>query len=392
MTEEDLKAIGRFRWGRPHTPYESFIEDEGVPIVRGLGVYDVRDMDLGPWKRTGGSGAYLELDGLGNRNGLYVIEIPPGGALEPEKHMYEEMYFVVEGRGSTEVWREGQPEKKQMFEWQKSSLFSPPLNSWHRLVNASSRPARLIAGTNAPPIMAMYKSLDFIFNNPFTFDDRYPDDENYFKPAEELSIRPENGRHINLGNLIPETMNCELPLENHRGAGHRNFAYRLAGNSYIGFVAQYPPGRYSKAHFHPGGPALICLRGKGYLITWPKEAGVRPWEAGNEHLVQRQDYGECGIVSAAPGNGDWYHAHFGVSKNPFRVLALLGGYPRNIVGAPGDQISYNLDQNLGGNSIEYRDEDPQIRKDYIEALKKEGADFQMPESLYDPENEETLAR
>jgi hypothetical protein len=103
-------------------------------------------------------------------------------------------------------------------------------------------------------------------------------------------------------------------------------------------MAQYPPGRYSKAHFHPGGPALICLRGKGYLITWPREAGVRPWESGNGHLVKRQDYGECGVVAAAPGTDNWYHAHFGVSKEPFRVLAFLGGFPRDLVGAPGDQV------------------------------------------------------
>jgi quercetin dioxygenase-like cupin family protein len=382
MSEEDLKAIGRFRWQRPPSPYESFIEKENIPIIRGLGVYDVRDLALGPWQRMGGMGAYLELDGLQNRNALYVVEIPPRGALNAEKHMYEEVCCVVEGRGSTEVWRDGEPEKKQLFEWQKGSLFSPPLNSWHRLVNATSSPARLVVGTNAPPIMAMFKSRKFIFDNPFQFDDRYPKDDDYFRPAEELSIRPENGRHINLGNLIPDTLNCELPLENHRGAGHRNFAWRLSGNCFIGFVAQYPPGRYSKAHFHPGGPALVCLRGKGYLITWPREVGVRPWESGNGHLVKRQDYGECGIVSAAPGNGDWYHAHFGISKEPLRVMAFLGGYPRNLVGAPGDQTSFNLDQKKGGNSIEYRDEDPQIRKDYREALEKNGGEFQMPETVY----------
>ncbi|NIO12014.1 MAG: cupin, partial [Deltaproteobacteria bacterium] len=72
------------------TVYESFVEDEGIPIVRGLGVYDVRDVTLGPWKRTGGNGAYLELNGVGGKSGLYVIEIPPGGALNPEKHMFEE--------------------------------------------------------------------------------------------------------------------------------------------------------------------------------------------------------------------------------------------------------------------------------------------------------------
>src|SRR3546814_20313432 len=65
-----------------------------------------------------------------------------------------------------------------------------------------------------------------------------------FKPAEKLAIRPESGRHINPSNMLPDTMNCDLPLENHRGAGHRNFSWKLAGNTFIGFVAEYPPGRY----------------------------------------------------------------------------------------------------------------------------------------------------
>ena len=53
--------------------------------------------------------------------------------------MYEEMYYVVEGRGSVEVWRDGS-NKKQSFEWQAGSVFSIPLNTWHRLVNAASSP------------------------------------------------------------------------------------------------------------------------------------------------------------------------------------------------------------------------------------------------------------
>ena len=64
VSEEDLRAIGRFRWKRPPSPYESFIEEEKIPIIRGLGIYDVRELALGPWERMGGTGAYLELDGL----------------------------------------------------------------------------------------------------------------------------------------------------------------------------------------------------------------------------------------------------------------------------------------------------------------------------------------
>jgi quercetin dioxygenase-like cupin family protein len=50
---------------------------------------------------------------------------------------------VVEGRGSTEVWIEGQS-KKHVFEWQKGSMFSIPMNAMHRHVNATSGGALLL--------------------------------------------------------------------------------------------------------------------------------------------------------------------------------------------------------------------------------------------------------
>ena len=38
--------------------------------------------------------------------GSYVVEVPPGGALNIERHLYEKSRLVVDGRGSTEVWQE----------------------------------------------------------------------------------------------------------------------------------------------------------------------------------------------------------------------------------------------------------------------------------------------
>ena len=63
--------------------------------------------------------------------------MPGAGALNPEKHIYEEIYFVVEGRGTTEVWLDNDS-KRHVFEWQKGSLFSIPMNA----CIASSTPAR----------------------------------------------------------------------------------------------------------------------------------------------------------------------------------------------------------------------------------------------------------
>lgn len=62
--------------------------------------------------------------------------------------MYEEVICVLNGQGATELWDDHG--HKKMFEWNKWSLFAPPLNTTHRLVNGSREPVRFLAVTNAP--------------------------------------------------------------------------------------------------------------------------------------------------------------------------------------------------------------------------------------------------
>src|SRR6202140_183807 len=109
-------GLGRFK--RAPMPYDRFMEAEGVPVYRGIGVRRVQDLPLAPWKRLGGRGSYIQLYGTEGLWGSYVVEIPAAGALNVERHPYEKGVFVVEGRGTTEVWQEGQA-KRHVFEWQK---------------------------------------------------------------------------------------------------------------------------------------------------------------------------------------------------------------------------------------------------------------------------------
>ena len=376
--------VGTKRWVRQATSYELYMDEQNLPIHRGtVGFYDIRDLTLAPWKRMGAQGAFIELNGCGGLQGMYVIEVPSAGVITPEKHMYEEIFYVLEGRGTTEIWNDGDGNKTQTFEWQQGSLFSPPLNTWHRIVNATSSPALLLGVTNAPPIFHLYRSQDALFNNPYQFKDRYDGSADYFKAQSELGKDPRHGRARNYGNIIPDADRVELPLDGQRGVGHRTFFWNLSGNSFQGFIAQYAPGRYSRCHNHEAGPVLLCLGGKGYTITWPGEAGTTPWKDGKGELVLRQDYKPGGIVSAAPGDAGWFHGHYGASKEPLRVLAFLGGFPRRVMGVPGvDWRGLNLDIKEGGSTIEYRDEDPHIRKIFKEQLAKEGAAFNMPEEAY----------
>ena len=79
-----------------------------IPIYRDIGVSKVQNLPLAPWPRLGGRGSYIQLHGTEGKWGSYVVEVPGAGALNAEKHIYEEIYLVVEGRGSTEVWLDGE--------------------------------------------------------------------------------------------------------------------------------------------------------------------------------------------------------------------------------------------------------------------------------------------
>jgi quercetin dioxygenase-like cupin family protein len=311
-------GLGKFK--RAPMPYDRFMEAEGVPIYRGIGVRRVQDLPLVPWPRLGGRGSYIQLFGTEGLWGCYVAEVPGAGALNVERHLYEKVVFVVEGRGTTEVWQEGQT-KRHVFEWQAGSLFTIPPNAWHRVVNAASSPALLLCGTTAPNVMNLFDNPEFIFNCPCAFSERFSGAEAYFKPQDDIEPDPVRGLAMRRTNLIPDIVNCDLPLDNRRSPGYRRIELAMGGNRFYLWIGQHETGRYSKAHKHASAAVLICVKGKGYTYTWPEALGVTPWREGKADQVLRQDYEPVGLVSAAPMSGDWFHQHFGVSKEGLRITA-----------------------------------------------------------------------
>ncbi|HWP27992.1 MAG TPA: ethanolamine ammonia lyase-activating protein, partial [Chloroflexota bacterium] len=83
--------------------YEEYQRREGIPVIRGFGVEDLRTVEVKPWARREGLGVFINLDGTGGTNDAYVCEIPPGKALAPQRQLYEEMIYVLDGNGSTQV-------------------------------------------------------------------------------------------------------------------------------------------------------------------------------------------------------------------------------------------------------------------------------------------------
>jgi len=175
--------------------------------------------------------------------GGYIGEIAPGGALNPERHLYEEVICILNGQGATELWDDHG--NKKMFEWNKWSLFAPPLNTAHRLVNGSREPVRFLAVTNAPLAFDIYRDQNFIFNCPYSFKDRYYGEDDYFEVGKKRYV----SGLINIWetNFIPDIKSAMLESLEVKGAGLRLAQFEMAGNALVGHLGRMAGGQISQS-------------------------------------------------------------------------------------------------------------------------------------------------
>ena len=131
------------------SPYTRWVADEGLDIIAAHWVPDLKTVELKPWDRRGGRGVFINHEASRTSNDCYVCEIPAGGALAPQRQLFEEMILVLSGHGSTKVWNDAGAEVT--FEWGPGALFAIPLNANHQHFNGSgTEVARFVSSTNAP--------------------------------------------------------------------------------------------------------------------------------------------------------------------------------------------------------------------------------------------------
>ncbi len=343
--------------------YEKWQEKEGLDVIGGMFVEDLWAVPLKPWKRKGGLGVFIQLEGAGGENSSYVCEIPPGGSLLPQKHMFEEIIFILEGKGSTMIWNESGP--KQSFEWQRGSLFSPPLNAWHQHFNAQGdKPVRYWAVTLALPMMNIFHNEDFIFNNSFQFTDRYRGGKDYFSGQGTLYSDANSMQKVWETNFIPDLMKLDLVEWTERGGGGKSLSFQFSENVMTAHMSEFSVGTYKKAHRHGPGAHVIIVSGEGYTLMW---AGGDP--------IQRYDW-KVGSMIVPPEA--WWHQHFNISKEPAKYLALHGRTSRKYISGE-KRWKGHTNVKEGGDQIEYEDEDPTVRETFEKELAKHGVRCKMPE-------------
>ena len=327
---------------------------------------DMCTLETADWPRYGVKGAIAHLDGRGDFCSMFKIELPPGSSTLPQRHVYEEVIFVVEGRGSTQV--ELSDGQKRSFEWGPRSLFAIPLNAKHRHFNASGNARAILSSTtDLPFLMKMFHDERFIFDNSFTFDDRIGREEYYSGEGDLTLVRP--GNDMWETNFVPDLAIAHVTEYGARGGDSLNIKFILADGSMHAHISEMKAGTYKKAHRHGPGTHVTCVSGSGYSLLW------YPGQTDYERIEWK-----CGTVF--PPANQQLHQHFVTSKEPARYLGTALGsirYPvtdymrRAMLPKDGEKIQAGARSiKDGGDQIEYEDQDPRIHQIWLAEMRRHG--------------------
>ena len=344
-TDPDLKLL--------LDPYGDWAAGQGVPIVEDFGV-DLLAVETAPWAMFGCDGALVHLKGRGDFVSILVLDLASGGGTEPQRHLFEEVVYVLSGHGSTVV--ETHDGRRHSFEWGPRSLFALPLNCRYRHFNGSGRErARLASTTNLPIMLNLFHNPGFVFDNGFEFRDREGQERYFLGEGDFIPVRP--GRHMWETNFIPDLAAFELKTWEQRGAGSSNMKFILADGTMHAHSSEMAVGTYKKAHRHGADFHVYAVTGHGYSLLWYE---------GDEDF-ERIDW-RHGTVFAPPDM--MFHQHFNTAPTPSRYLAVALGSLRYPMTGDRRDLFMGVDVSVrdGGRQIEYRDQDPRIHEIYLAEL------------------------
>jgi cupin superfamily acireductone dioxygenase involved in methionine salvage len=337
-------------------PYLSWAQQQGVPIIEDFGV-NLLKVPTAPWARFGVDGGIVHLKGRGDFISIFVLDLPPGGKTEPQRHLFEEVIYVLSGHGSTVVETEG---GRHSFEWGPKSLFALPLNATYRHFNSSGQErVRLASTNNLSAMLNLFHNEAFVFNNPYNFNERQGSPGFFTGEGNYIPVRP--GRNMWETNFVPDLSAFELKTWNERGAGGSNIIFILADGTMHAHSSEMPVGTYKKAHRHGADFHVFAVHGDGYSLLWYD---------GDKDFI-RIDW-EHGVVFAPPDG--MYHQHFTTSATSARYLAIAMGSLRYPFTTDKRKVFMGVDVNVrdGGCQIEYEDQDPRIHQIYLAEIAKHG--------------------
>ncbi|HEV8020943.1 MAG TPA: hypothetical protein VGP41_06735 [Candidatus Lustribacter sp.] len=349
--------------------YQDWVEKEGLRVAHGLSL-DLFEVETADWPRFGVKGAAAHFNGSGDYCNMFLLDIPAGGSTLPQQHLYEEIYYVLEGSGSTQL--ELGDGSRRSFEWGPRSFFGIPLNAKYRHYNASGKArALMVSTTTLPMIMNIFHNEEFIFGTPGAFQDRIGQ-EKYYRGEGDLHLM-RAGNDVWETNFVPDLATVELTPWEDRGKGSMSIKFLLADGIMHAHISEIAAATYKKGHRHKAGTHVLTLTGDGYSLLWDQAGGD----------FTRVDW-KHGVVFP-PCEGQ-FHQHFVTSNHASRYVATgLGNirYPLTESGRRQSLATAERKQATsrsikeGGNQIEYEDQDPRIHPIWLEEMRKRGITPQL---------------
>ena len=125
--------------------------------------------------------------------------------------------------------------------------------------------------TAAPRVLNTFKDLDFVFNNPYRFVDRFNDDPDYFKSQAAPEGDPSHYKLVT--NFVADLRAGTPRALDAKGMGSRGVSttgvlYEMINGTMKSHTSEWPVGTYMNCHRHGPGLNIIILESRGYTLLW----------------------------------------------------------------------------------------------------------------------------
>lgn len=326
--------------------YEDWARAEGVPIHTGPTV-NMQNASVANWPRFGTKGAICHVDGHCDFLSVFLLELDQGQTSADQRHLYEELCFVVAGTGMTEIET---ATGKQIVSWRPGSLFSMPMNSAYRHCNTGTGRARIAAVNDMRYLFSLFRNEQFVFGMPVSFPERQTNAQGLVNDAADPYLDGSAFTDLSALDMSPASRSplpSRLPLSLYDGT--------LSADLW-----QLDPGTYTEAKRQFHGVHMIVIAGEGYTLV-SEDATL------NAVRVDLQP----GDVFAAPAMK--YYQHFNTGAAPFRFLTIELGSVRHPMfrhrrADYGDESVFAAGRDI----IPYARQDTGIRRAWENALKEKG--------------------
>ncbi len=227
-------------------------------IIEGVIARDVASFPLAP--RPKRRSRAVAFDSLGGNTtlGIHLSEVPPGGEKQGHRHLDEATFYIVDGRGWTEL-RQDDRAPVQRVHWQAGDVVVIPANAWHQHFNGDQeRPARQLAFKNTRLLRKLFHSREFVYANDFRFADRYADEPDYWTRREIT----DDGR-IRV-NYLPAVAEEAVEPEPAAGVGVGMMRFAMGRHRMLEhLLVEVQVGGHVREHRPLAEEAMLILKGAG---------------------------------------------------------------------------------------------------------------------------------